>query len=126
MEPIETTAPQSSTQAQAAPVAPTVETRKEYTARVVVPAQARADAALGNLRAILQNYVAALPLETVAEPKVLTVLRHLCQPWDYLFHDGDSTPCLPYSPEWDDAETEAINACKMLARAQNRADLLPE
>jgi hypothetical protein len=111
-----------------APVAPApkAETRAEYTARVVAPAQAEADAALGALRAILQAHAAALSLDETMDPKVLAVLRHLCAPWDYLFHDGDECPCLPSSDVWDEAENLAIAACKRLARAKNRAALLPE
>jgi hypothetical protein len=111
-----------------APVAPPpkVETKAEYTARVVVPAKAEADAALGALRSILQAHAAALPLDETMDPKVFAVLRHLCAPWDYLFHDGDECPCLPTSAVWDEAENQAIAACKRLARANNRARLLPE
>jgi hypothetical protein len=112
-----------------APVAPPpkVETRAEYEARVVAPAQEEADAALGALRAILQAHLAALPLDETADPKVVAVLRHLCAPWDYLFHEGNSDcPCLPTSDVWDEAENRAIAACERLARANNRAKLLPE
>jgi hypothetical protein len=111
-----------------APVAPApkVETRAEYTARVVAPAQAEADAALGALRAILQAHLAALSLDEIADPKVLEVLRYLCAPWDYRFHDDSDAPYLPTSDVWDEAENLAISACKLLARANNRAALLPE
>jgi hypothetical protein len=112
-----------------APVAPPpkVETRAEYAARVVAPAQAEADAALGALRSILQAHAATLSLDETMDPKVLAVLRYLCAPWDYLFHEGNSAcPCLPTSDVWDEAEDRAIAACKCLARANNRAALLPE
>jgi hypothetical protein len=111
-----------------APVAPPpkVETQAEYEARVVAPAKAEADAALSALRSILQAHAAALSLDETMDPKVFAVLRHLCAPWDYLFHDGDECPCLPTSAVWDEAENQAIAACKRLARANNRATLLPE
>jgi hypothetical protein len=82
---------------------------------------------LGALRSILQAHAAALSLDETLDPKVLAVLRHLCAPWDYLFHEGNSDcPCLPPSDVWDEAENQAIAACKRLARANNRAALLPE
>ena len=105
---------------------PKVETRAEYIARVVTPAKAEADAALGALRSILQAHAAALPLDETMGPEVFIVLRSLCAPWDYRFHDGDDCPRLPTSDVWDEAENRAIVACKRLARAKNRAALLPE
>jgi hypothetical protein len=111
-----------------APVAPPpkVETRAEYNARVVAPAKAEADAALGALRAILQAHVAASPLDKPLDPTVLAVLKYLCSPWDYHFHNSCDCPTLPTSDVWDEAEDRAIAACKCLARANNRAALLSE
>jgi hypothetical protein len=122
------TTTETTTTTPPAPVAPPpkVETRAEYEARVVVPAKAEADAALGALRSILQAHAAALPLDETMDPKVFAVLRYLCAPWGYLFHDGDECPCLPSSDVWDEAENLAISACKRLARANNRAALMPE
>jgi hypothetical protein len=108
------------------PPTPKVETKAEYTARVVVPAKAEAGAALGALRSILQAHAAALSLDETIDSKVFVVLKYLCAPWDYLFHDGEDCPCLPTSDAWDEAENRAIAACKRLARANNRAGLLPE
>jgi hypothetical protein len=105
---------------------PKVETRAEYIARVVAPAKAEANAALGALRSILQAHAAALSLDETMDPKVFAVLRYLCAPWDCRIHEGNDCPCLPTSDVWDEAENLAISACKRLARAETRAALLPE
>jgi hypothetical protein len=67
-----------------------------------------------------------LSLDEPLEPKAFVVLKYLCQPWNYLFHDGTECPLLPTSDVWNAAENLAIAACKRLARAKNRAAVLPE